>query len=245
MFRPKPPAFRVLRRPLRAALLAAGLAASLAASLSGAAMAQEIRPGSMNPDIMENAGKLPLGYEVRYESYTPDGRYFAEVSQILAEKSDKELTWEVRLFVLADETISSLIRQAALDGLVAVARDDDEGIEVVTQTITDLRGRVIVKGTAFGYEYNEPHDCTFTFSLCRFTRRLPDGTVFHLVRWGELWNGAWSYRVNYDPWKDPEERREELYTEHASVGTDGLTLDHMEVWGGQVVSVMRRIDPAQ
>lgn len=226
------------RKRLRLGLLA-GLTAI---GLAHGAGAQEIRAGSMNPDVTEQVAQLPLGYEARWENYTPDGRFFAETVYTLAERTEKELIWEVRHFVLADETISALIRQAAYDGLIAVARDDEGGIEVVTQSITDPRNRMIVKGTAFGYEYNDPHDCSFTFSLCRFTRTLPTGEIFHLVRWGELWNGAWSYRINYDPWKDEAGRREELYTSHSSVARDGLTLDEIEVWGGEVVSVRRRIE---
>ena len=242
MLRPVParpaPAPRSRRR-LGAACAAALLAV---ASAVAPAMAQEIRPGSMDLDVTAKAAKLPLGYTARWETYSPDGRFFAETSMKLAERGPAELTWDVRHLVVADEEIAALIREAQAAGLIAVAKDDADGIEIVTQTITDHRMRVIVKGTPFGYEYNEPHDCTFTSSLCRFTRTLPSGEVYHLVRWGELFDGHWTYRVNYDPWKDPQERREQLFEAYNSVARDGLTLDEMEIWDGEVLTVLRRLD---
>ncbi|MGG7565581.1 hypothetical protein ACQ5SO_05395 [Rhodovulum sp. DZ06] len=227
-------------RPCRLSLSTLCLAA--AALFAAPAAAQEIRPGSMNPDIVETAAALPLGYSAKWENYSPDGRFFAETSMTLAERTGAELTWDVRHLVVADDAIAGIIRQAAADGLIAIARDDEDGIEIVSQTITDKRMRVIVKGTPFGYEYNDPHDCTNTFSLCRFTRTLPSGEVYHLVRWGELYGGVWSYRVNYDPWKDPAERRDELFRAQASLAEDGLTLDEMEIWDEEVIAVLRRIE---
>lgn len=228
-----------LRRLLPA--LAPALAALLLLSAAPAA-AQEVRRGSMAPDLTESVRTLPLGYIAKWENYSPDGRFFSETTYTLVERDKKEATWDVRHVVVADEEIAAVIRDAYAQGLIAVARDDADGIEIVTQTITDLRGRTIVKGTPFGYEYNEPHDCAFTFSLCRFTRTLPTGEVYHLVRWGELYDGLWSTRVNYDPWKDPAERRDELFTMQTSIADDGLRLDEIEVWGGEIIAILRRIE---
>ncbi|MFT6773540.1 MAG: hypothetical protein ACJA1L_001250 [Paracoccaceae bacterium] len=224
------------------------IAAALCVALGAPAMAQvpaaempETRPGSNDPDIMGRTGELPLGYVAKWENYTPDGRFLSETTMILAEKSSTELVWEVRHSVLADEAISNLIRQAALDGKVRLIRDDADGLLVQGVSVTDRRMRFIRKDTAFGAEFNSPHDCAYTFSLCRFTRTLPGGDVFHLVRWGELFQGIWITRVNHDPWKDPGERRSELFNGRASVALDGLPLDDVEIWDGEVLSILHRI----
>lgn len=216
-------------------------AAALATAVAASAQVQDVRPGSSDPDAMERAAKLPLGYEAKWENYTPDGRFFAETTMTLAVKSPDELVWDLRHDVLADETISSIIRQAAYDGKLTLLRDDADGMTVVGIAVTDGRMRFKRKDTAFGTETNTPHDCAFTFSLCRFTRTLPGGVVFPLMRWGELRQGIWITRVNHDPWKDPDERRTELFNGQASVAEDGLTLDDVEVWDGEVLSVLRRI----
>ncbi len=228
----------------RSGLLAALAFAALAAAMPAkGAMAQEsdVRPGSADPDVMEKVRALPLGHTARWEHYTPDGRFFAETTMTLAVKSGDELVWDLRHDVLADETISSIIRQAALDGKVRITRDDADGMTVTGIAVTDGRMRFKRKDTAFGTEFNQPHDCAYTFSLCRFTRTMPDGAVFPLVRWGELRGGVWITRVNHDPWKDPEERRTELFNGRASVGEDGLPLDDIEIWDGEVLSILRRI----
>lgn len=226
-----------LCRPLALLLGAAVLA------FASAALAQTLdaRPGSSDPDATERAGKLPLGYEAKWENYTPDGRFFAETTMTLAVKAADELVWDLRHDVLADETISAIIRQAAYDGKLQLVRDDADGMTVVGIAVTDARTRFKRKDTAFGTETNVAHDCAFTFSLCRFTRTLPGGAVFPLLRWGELRRGIWITRVNHDPWKDPDERRAELFNGQASVAEDGLTLDDVEVWDGEVLSVLRRI----
>ena len=114
-----------------AALAFAALAAALPVQ---AALGQEaeVRPGTIDPDATERAGRLPLGYAARWENYTPDGRFFSETTMTLAVKSGDELVWDVRHEVLADETISAIIRQAGLDGRVKVVRDDADGLAVVT-----------------------------------------------------------------------------------------------------------------
>ena len=228
---------------LRLAIARLAIAAIAAALLAQAAPAQttEIRPGSNDPDATERAGGMPLGHAVRWENYTPDGRFFAETTMTLAVKAADELVWDVRHDVLADETISSIIRQAALDGKIRVVRDDADGLTVLGIAVTDRRMRYLRKDTAFGTEFNQPHDCAYTFSLCRFTRTMPDGAVFPLVRWGELRQGVWITRVNHDPWKDPDERRTELFNGRASVAEDGLALDDIEIWDGEVLSISRRI----
>jgi hypothetical protein len=252
-------AFAAPRRALHAAALAlaGGLATGLAAPMilapaaitlgtlsARAAPAQDaaaIRPGSNDPDATERAARLPLGYTARWENYTPDGRFLSETTMILAEISATELVWDVRHSVLADQVISDIIRTAAAEGRVRLIRDDADGLLVQGVSVTDRRMRFIRKDTAFGPEFNDPHDCAYTFSLCRFTRTLPGGETFPLVRWGELFRGVWSTRVNHDPWKDPGERRSELFNGTASVGEDGLPLDDIEIWDGQVLSILHRI----
>jgi hypothetical protein len=232
-------------RPGAFAAIAAGTALmALSAALPAhGAMAEtlEVRPGAMDPDATERAGRLPLGHVAKWENYTPDGRFFAETTMTLAVKSGDELVWDVRHDVLADQTISAIIRQAAQSGQIRVVRDDADGLAVVGIAVTDRRMRFKRKDTAFGTEINQPHDCAYTFSLCRFTRTMPDGAVFPLVRWGELRGGVWITRVNHDPWKDPEERRTELFNGQASVAEDGLALDDIEIWDGEVLSILRRI----